>query len=68
MTANEQYLYMQASQREFEWLCGKIVHDGREPHIVACALTERLSRRLGELQNLWDSRLADAMLAEGARK
>jgi len=55
MTANEQYLYMQASQREFEWLCGKIVHDGRDPYIVACALTERLSRRLGELQNLWDS-------------
>jgi hypothetical protein len=57
MTANEQYLYMQSAQREFEWLCGKIVHDGRDPYIVACALTEKLSRRLGELQALWDSRL-----------
>ena len=54
MTEDEQFLYIQASQREFEWLCNKIVCNGRDPYLVACALNERLSRRIGELQNLWD--------------
>ena len=57
MTNDAAFLYMQSTQREFEWLCGQIVCDGRDPHIVACALTEQVSRRLRELKSLWDGRL-----------
>jgi len=43
---------MLSARLEFEALCTRIVHDGRDPLIVAHALTRQLSERVAELQNL----------------
>ena len=43
---------MLSARLEFEALCIRIVHDGRDPLIVAHALTQQLSEQVTELQNL----------------
>ena len=55
MTANEHYLYIQAAQLEFDQLCKQIVHDGRDPAMVAYAMAERLNRHIREFRALWDA-------------
>jgi hypothetical protein len=54
MTNDEIYLYMLSSRLELEWLLRKIIHDGRDPLIVAYALTEKLALHLNYYKNLWE--------------
>jgi hypothetical protein len=56
MTRDERFLFIQAAQNEFQWLAKKIVCDGRDPDIVAFAMTEKLALRLKELEQLWENR------------
>lgn len=49
-------LYLDAARLEFHWLCQKIVHDGRDPFVVAEALFERLVKSNREYQTLWDAK------------
>jgi len=49
MTSNEKYLYVLSTRIEFEQLCRKIVHDGRDPVMVAHGMVERLAEHLREL-------------------
>jgi len=55
MTKDEQYLYIQGAQSEFELLCKKIVHDGRHPDIVACVMVDKLAKYMRQIQELWDT-------------
>jgi len=56
MTRDERYFFIQKAQAEFQWLAKKIVCDGRDPDIVAFAMTEKLAREIKELEKLWESR------------
>lgn len=44
------YMYLLAAKLEFEALCKRIVHDGRDPELVASAMLERLAARIRELE------------------
>jgi hypothetical protein len=55
MNRDEIYLYLLAAQTEFEQLCRSIVHDGRDPYIVAGAMTEKLGTTVRRYQALWDA-------------
>ncbi|MDZ4341325.1 MAG: hypothetical protein U1E51_02675 [Candidatus Binatia bacterium] len=48
-------VYNQAASNEFHHLCKTIVHDGRDPYIVAEAMLERLVQAMREYQALWDA-------------
>ena len=53
MNDNETFLFLLAARLEFEALCSKIVHDGRDSAIVAHALTEKLTASVAETRRLW---------------
>jgi len=48
-----------AIRLEFESLCRRIVHDGRDPQLVADAMMQSLARRVDDLQRLWDTAKGD---------
>jgi hypothetical protein len=54
MKRSDEYLFLLAAQREFEWLCKKIIHDGRDPYIVACEMTAQLSKYMRQMRELWE--------------
>ena len=53
MKRSDEYLFLLAAQREFEWLCKKIIHDGQDPYIVACIMVEKLSKYMRQMRELW---------------
>ncbi len=55
MNANERYLYLLAAEREFTCLCNRIVHDGRDPMMVAYGMCEQLAGHLAKYQTLLES-------------
>jgi hypothetical protein len=56
MKQDDLCMYVFAAQREFEWLCGQIIHDGRDPGLIALVMTDKLVRRVRELNDLWNNR------------
>lgn len=58
-------MYYLAASEEFKWLCRAIVHDGRDPDLVAMAMTEKLQRRVREMQVLVKASQPTAALRDG---
>jgi len=57
MNEDEQFIFIHGAKAEFHWLCNKIVHDGRDPYLVAEAMLEELAKSMRGYQLLWDSAL-----------
>ena len=46
---------IESARKEFHFLCEKIIHDGRDPYIVAEAMLERLVSAMRDYKKLWEA-------------